>query len=146
MEEAQPQKSKVAEREEQILTFWQKNGIFKKTLAKKSPKGDFVFYDGPPFATGLPHYGHILAGTIKDVVPRCKSMQGHRVPRRWGWDCHGLPVENEIEKELGFKTKKDIESFGITQFNAKAKEAVMRYANEWRQYIERMGGWGGQGH
>ena len=141
MEEAQPQKSKVAEREEQILTFWQKNGIFKKTLAKKSPKGDFVFYDGPPFATGLPHYGHILAGTIKDVVPRFKTMQGHHVPRRWGWDCHGLPVENEIEKELGFKTKKDIESFGITQFNAKAKEAVMRYANEWRQYIERMGHW-----
>ncbi|MSU56067.1 MAG: hypothetical protein EXS51_02035 [Candidatus Taylorbacteria bacterium] len=140
-EENQPQKSKIAEREEQILAFWQKDNTFKKTLEKKSPKGDFVFYDGPPFATGLPHYGHILAGTIKDVIPRFKTMQGYRVPRRWGWDCHGLPVENEVEKELGFKSKKDIESYGIAKFNAKAKEAVMRYADDWRRIIPRMGRW-----
>src|SRR3989338_9678405 len=119
MEEAQPQKSKVAEREEQILTFWQKNGIFKKTLAKKSPKGDFVFYDGPPFATGLPHYGHILAGTIKDAIPKYKTMNGYRVRRRWGWDCHGLPIENIIEKELNFQSKKDILDYGIGKFNQK---------------------------
>ncbi len=136
-----PQKSKVAEREEQILAFWQKDDTFKKTLEKKSPKGDFVFYDGPPFATGLPHYGHILAGTIKDVIPRFKTMQGYHVPRKWGWDCHGLPVENEVEKELGFKSKKDIESFGIEKFNAKAKETVMRYADDWRRIIPRMGRW-----
>src|SRR3989338_1504691 len=105
-EETQPQKSKIVEpasapssggakREEQILAFWQKDNTFRKSLEKKSPKGEFVFYDGPPFATGLPHYGHILAGTIKDVIPRFKTMQGYRVSRRWGWDCHGLPVENE---------------------------------------------------
>ncbi|KKW13033.1 MAG: Isoleucine-tRNA ligase [Parcubacteria group bacterium GW2011_GWA2_49_9] len=151
-EENQPQKSRIAEtasggtsgvakREEQILAFWQKNSTFKKTLEKKSPKGEFVFYDGPPFATGLPHYGHILAGTIKDVIPRFKTMQGYRVPRRWGWDCHGLPVENEVEKELGFKSKKDIEQYGIAKFNAKAKEAVMRYADDWRRIIPRMGRW-----
>ncbi|MEK7170383.1 MAG: class I tRNA ligase family protein, partial [Patescibacteria group bacterium] len=137
----QPQKSKMAEREEQILAFWQSDNTFKKTLEKKSPRGEFVFYDGPPFATGLPHYGHILAGTIKDVIPRFKTMQGYRVPRRWGWDCHGLPVENEVEKELGFKSKKDIENYGIEKFNAKAKEAVMRYADDWRRIIPRMGRW-----
>ncbi len=144
-----PQKSKVAEREEQILEFWRQNQTFKKTLKKPSPKGpfgwaqgkEFTFYDGPPFATGLPHYGHILAGTIKDVVPRFKTMQGYHVPRRWGWDCHGLPVENEVEKELGFKTKKEILDFGIAKFNAKAKETVMRYANEWRRIIPRLGRW-----
>jgi len=137
--ENKPQKSKTAEREEHILAFWRKDNTFKKSLEKKSPRGNFVFYDGPPFATGLPHYGHILAGTIKDVIPRFKTMQGFRVPRRWGWDCHGLPVENEVEKELGFKSKKDIENYGITKFNARAKEAVMRYAEDWRRIIPRLG-------
>ncbi|MDO8593900.1 MAG: class I tRNA ligase family protein [bacterium] len=138
-ESIQPQKSKAAEREEQILAFWRRDNTFKKTLQKKSPKGGFVFYDGPPFATGLPHYGHIIGGTIKDVIPRFKTMQGYRVPRRWGWDCHGLPIENEIEKQLGFKSKKDIIEYGIEKFNVKAREGVMRYASEWRAYIERMG-------
>ncbi len=133
--------SGAAIREEQILAFWHKDDTFRKSLEKKAPKGDFVFYDGPPFATGLPHYGHILAGTIKDVIPRFKTMQGYRVPRRWGWDCHGLPVENEVEKELGFKSKKDIEDFGIGKFNARAKEIVMRYADDWRRIIPRMGRW-----
>ena len=105
------------------------------------PKGDYTFYDGPPFATGLPHYGHILAGTIKDVIPRWKSMQGYRVRRRWGWDCHGLPVENLIEKELGLKSKKDIVDYGLGKFNAKAQESVMRYADEWRRIVPRMGRW-----
>ena len=141
MNNIQPQKSKIAEREEATLKFWEEHQIFKKTLEKKSPKGDFVFYDGPPFATGLPHYGHILASTIKDVIPRFKTMQGYRVPRRFGWDCHGLPVENEVEKELGFKTKKDILQYGIAKFNAKAKEVVMRYANDWRTIIPRLGRW-----
>ncbi len=141
MEENKTQKSKTAEREEETLRFWEEHQIFKKTLEKKAPKGEFVFYDGPPFATGLPHYGHILAGTIKDVIPRFKTMQGFRVPRRWGWDCHGLPVENEVEKDLGFKTKKEILDFGIAKFNAKAKEMVMRYASEWRRFIPRLGRW-----
>ncbi|MEK7208156.1 MAG: class I tRNA ligase family protein [Patescibacteria group bacterium] len=134
-------KKTTPQREFEIQEFWQQNNIFKKALEKKSPKGEFVFYDGPPFATGLPHFGNLLPGTIKDVIPRYKTMQGYHVPRRWGWDCHGLPVENEVEKELGFKTKKDIENYGIAKFNAKAKEAVMRYASDWRAYIERMGRW-----
>jgi isoleucyl-tRNA synthetase len=140
-EENQTQKSKIAEREERILAFWQKDNTFKRTLAKKSRKGEFIFYDGPPFASGLPHYGHIIGGTLKDVIPRFKTMQGYHVPRRWGWDCHGLPVENEVEKELGFKSKKDIENYGIEKFNAKAREAVMRYADEWRRIMPRTGRW-----
>ena len=91
-----PEKSPIAQKEEEILKFWRENKIFEKSLKKASPKGEFVFYDGPPFATGLPHYGHILASTIKDVIPRFKTMQGYHVPRKWGWDCHGLPIENIV--------------------------------------------------
>ena len=134
-------KSPHALREEETLAFWKDNKIFEKTLEKKAPKGDFVFYDGPPFATGLPHYGHILAGTIKDAIPRFKTMNGYRVRRRWGWDCHGLPVENLVEKELGLKTKKDIISYGIDNFNDKAKQSVMRYADQWRNIVPRLGRW-----
>lgn len=131
------EKSKIALREEATLKYWQESKIFEKTL-KKGNK-EFIFYDGPPFATGLPHYGHILAGTIKDAIPRYKTMRGFHVPRRWGWDCHGLPVENIVEKELGFKTKKDIEDFGVENFNEKAKESVMRFTDDWREIIPRLG-------
>jgi isoleucyl-tRNA synthetase len=130
-------KSKIHYREEEILKFWQKNKIFEKTLLGKDD--EFTFYDGPPFATGLPHYGHILAGTIKDAIPRYKTMQGFKVKRRWGWDCHGLPVENLVEKELGLKTRKDIEIFGIEKFNEVARGSVMRYADEWRKIVPRLG-------
>lgn len=136
-----PQKSKVAETEEKILDFWQKNDIFKKSLEKPAPKGDFVFYDGPPFATGEPHYGHVVPGTIKDIIPRYKTMQGYKVRRRWGWDCHGLPVENIIEKELKLSSKKDIVDYGIEKFNASARGSVMRYADDWRRVIPRLGRW-----
>jgi len=135
-------KSDVALREEAMLSFWQEHNIFKKSLeapAGEAPVGDFVFYDGPPFATGLPHYGHILAGTIKDAIPRFWTMNGYRVRRQWGWDCHGLPLENLIEKELGLATKKDIEEFGVKNFNEKARSAVMRYADDWRKIVPRMG-------
>jgi len=145
---------KPPEIEEKILKFWQEKKIFEKSLRRapasvkttagrqgKSPKGEFIFYDGPPFATGLPHYGHILASIIKDVVPRYQTMKGKCVPRRWGWDCHGLPIENEIEKELGFKTKKDIEKFGVGNFNEKARSSVLRYADEWKKIIPRIGRW-----
>ena len=135
------EKSDLAKREEKILKYWQENKIFEKTLEKDAPKGEFIFYDGPPFATGLPHYGHILAGTIKDVIPRYKTMKGYRVPRRWGWDCHGLPLENEIERELGFKTKKDIEDYGVANFNEKAREFVLKYADDWQKIIPRLGRW-----
>lgn len=132
-------KSKTAQSEESILSFWQEKQIFEKSLEKPSPNGDFVFYDGPPFATGLPHYGHLLAGTIKDIIPRYKTMQGFRVPRKWGWDCHGLPIENLIEKELGLATKKDIEEYGVEKFNEAARNSVLRYENEWKKYVPRSG-------
>ena len=106
---AEPNKSDTAVREEAVLAFWREHDVFNKSLltpAGTAPKGDFVFYDGPPFATGLPHYGHLLAGTIKDAIPRFKTMQGYHVRRQWGWDCHGLPLENQIEKELGLATKR----------------------------------------
>ena len=134
-------KSETAFREEKVLSFWNEQKIFEKSLEKKAPKGEFVFYDGPPFATGLPHYGHLLAGTIKDVFPRYKTMRGYRVKRRWGWDCHGLPIENLVEKELGLKSKKDIEEFGIERFNEAARASVLRYADEWKKVVPRFGRW-----
>ncbi len=134
-----PAASPAAQREEDVLAFWNEKKIFEKTLEKAAPKGEFVFYDGPPFATGLPHYGHILAGTIKDAIPRYKTMRGYRVPRRWGWDCHGLPLENQIEKELGIKTKRDIEELGVGKFNDAARNAVLRYADDWKRIIPRFG-------
>src|SRR3989344_2929384 len=135
------EKSERAQREEKILRFWKDNKIFEKSLEKDSPKGEFVFYDGPPFATGLPHYGHILPGTIKDIIPRYQTMRGKRGPRRWGWDCHGLPIENLVEKELGLSSKKDIEIFGVEKFNKAARNMVMRYADEWKKIIPRVGRW-----
>jgi isoleucyl-tRNA synthetase len=137
-------KSEVALREEQIQAFWEEQDIFNKSVitpAGGAPKGNFVFYDGPPFATGLPHYGHILAGTIKDAIPRFWTMNGYRVRRKWGWDCHGLPLENLIEKKLGLATKRDIEEFGVQNFNEAARDAVMEYADDWKQIIPRMGRW-----
>lgn len=136
-----PNKSITALKEEHILSFWEENNIFKKSLEKDSPKGEFVFYDGPPFATGLPHYGHLLPGTVKDIIPRFKTMQGYHVDRKWGWDCHGLPIENLIEKELGLETKKDIEEYGIEKFNEAARASVLRYEEEWKQYVPRSGRW-----
>lgn len=142
--ETAAQKSDVALREETILAFWQEHDIFNKTLATPAgdaPVGDYVFYDGPPFATGTPHYGHILASTIKDAVPRFWTMRGYRVPRKWGWDCHGLPLENLIEKKLGLATKRDIEDYGVKNFNEAARGTVMEYADYWKMAIPRMGRW-----
>jgi len=135
------EKSDVAVREEAVLAFWKEHDIFNKSLEKDAPNGEFVFYDGPPFATGLPHYGHILAGTIKDAVPRFWTMNGYHVPRKWGWDCHGLPVENLIEKKLGLATKRDIEEHGVKNFNEAARDVVMEYADDWKKIIPRMGRW-----
>lgn len=129
------------ERENRILAFWKENDVFQKSLNRPSPKGNFVFYDGPPYATGLPHYGHVLPTTVKDAIPRYKTMRGYNVPRRWGWDCHGLPIENLIEKKLGLKNKKDIEEVGVGKFNKEARESVLTYADEWKQIIPRLGRW-----
>lgn len=136
-----PQKSEIALREEGVKAFWEERDIFNKTLEKDAPNGEYVFYDGPPFATGLPHYGHILAGTIKDAVPRFWTMNGYRVARKWGWDCHGLPLENLIEKKLGLATKRDIEEYGVKNFNEAAREAVLEYRDDWKRIIPRLGRW-----
>jgi isoleucyl-tRNA synthetase len=134
-------KGPLALREEEVLKFWQKQNIFEKSLKKPAPKGEYVFYDGPPFATGLPHFGHILQSAIKDAIPRYRTMRGYRVDRRWGWDCHGLPLENQIEQELGIKTKREIEQLGVEKFNTAAKNAVLRYAQDWKYIIPRLGRW-----
>lgn len=145
MEDKQHEKasdiSRVAKKELEILDYWKKKEIFKKTLEKDSPQGNFVFYDGPPFANGKPHYGHILPGTIKDVIPRFKTMRGYHVDRQWGWDCHGLPVENFVQKENNLQTSKDIEDFGIQNFSEKAKESVFRFESEWKKIMPRTGRW-----
>lgn len=127
--------------EEKVLDFWKKNDVFKKSLENRNGAKDFVFFDGPPFATGLPHFGHFVPCTVKDVIPRYKTMKGMHVERRFGWDCHGLPVENLIEKELGFNSKTEIEKFGVANFNDACRASVLRYTKEWEQTITRLGRW-----
>lgn len=127
--------------EQEILKFWQDNNIFKKTLQKNSPKGSFVFFEGPPTANGKPGLHHVLARSFKDLIPRFKTMQGYLVERKAGWDTQGLPVELQVEKELGFKGKPDIEKYGVKEFNAKCKEDVWKYQAEWEKLTTRMGFW-----
>ncbi len=129
------------ERELRMLAFWQKDRIFEMSVEQNAQKPLFSFYDGPPFATGLPHYGHFLAGTIKDVVLRFKTMKGYWVPRRFGWDCHGLPIENEIEKAHHLSGANSIEQFGIAHFNEECRKIVLRYTEEWKTLVARMGRW-----
>lgn len=132
--------------EQEILQFWRAGDIEGKSLrtttrADGSGRPAFVFYDGPPFATGLPHYGHLLAGTIKDIVPRFWFMRGRSVERRFGWDCHGLPIESLVENELGLHGKADIERYGVPQFNAACRAGVLRFTSEWEKVVGRMGRW-----
>lgn len=130
------------EMEEEILKFWEDNKIFEKSVNKKAPRGDYVFYDGPPFATGTPHYGHIVASLMKDAVPRFFTMNGYRVERRWGWDCHGLPIENIVEQELKVASKKDIEEkIGVDKFNELCRGKVLMFADVWKKFIPRIGRW-----
>jgi isoleucyl-tRNA synthetase len=129
------------EREKKILHFWESQHLFEQSVDQRIHCPLFTFYDGPPFATGLPHYGHLLAGTIKDVVLRYKTMKGFYVPRRFGWDCHGLPVENEIEKTFDLSGVASIEAFGISRFNEECRKIVLRYAHEWEAIVKRMGRW-----
>ncbi|MCB1067893.1 MAG: isoleucine--tRNA ligase [Simkania sp.] len=134
-------KESFPEREERILEGWLKNKVFQASLKQREKRPLFAFYDGPPFATGLPHYGHMLAGTIKDVVLRYKTMKGYYVPRRFGWDCHGLPVENEIETTYELSKGTSIEQFGIAKFNEECRSIVLRYTKEWERTVNRMGRW-----
>lgn len=138
---AEQKKSELVAREEAILAFWNKEQIFEKTLTKPAPRGDFVFYEGPPTANGRPGIHHLEPRSFKDALPRYKTMRGYRVPRRAGWDTHGLPVELEVEKQLGFTGKQDIETYGIAAFNKKCRESVMTYIGEWKTFTERIGYW-----
>ncbi len=128
-------------RELESLKFWEKDKTFERSVSSRPESEPYVFYDGPPFATGLPHYGHIVASVMKDVVPRYFTMQGKRVERVWGWDCHGLPIENIVEKEMGTKTKKDIEQMGVDVFNEKCRSKVLSYVSDWQKTIHRLGRW-----
>jgi isoleucyl-tRNA synthetase len=131
----------INEKEKEILVFWAKDKTFEKTLEKTKKGKEYVFYDGPPFATGLPHYGHLLASMEKDVIPRFWTMQGKHVRRVWGWDCHGLPIENIAEKELGINSKDEIEKMGVAKFNAFCRSKVLSYADDWEKVINRIGRW-----
>ena len=127
--------------EEKQLSFWDQNKIFEKSVADKHHAKPYSFYDGPPFATGLPHYGHLLAGTLKDIVPRYWTMKGYRVARRFGWDCHGVPVEFEINKTLNLHSRKEILEYGVDRYNAACRGIVDRYSNEWKKTVKRIGRW-----
>lgn len=139
--ESQPNKSERALQEEETLAFWEENNIFEKTVSKEAPKGEYVFYEGPPTANAKPALHHLEARAFKDVIPRYKTMQGFHVPRRAGWDTHGLPVELQIEKKLGFTSKKDIEEYGVAKFNKECKDSVFTYIKDWEDFTDRMGYW-----
>ncbi|MDD5627060.1 MAG: isoleucine--tRNA ligase [Patescibacteria group bacterium] len=136
-----PPKPNFPEMERKILEYWEKNKIFEKSLKKPLSKGDFVFYEGPPTANGKPGVHHVEARAFKDLFPRYKTMQGYRVERKAGWDTHGLPVELEVEKSLGFSGKRDIEKYGIEKFNKKCAASVWKYKEEWEKLTKRMGYW-----
>lgn len=134
-------KSERAQKEEETLAFWKKHKIFEKSLQKESPKGEFIFYEGPPTANGLPGIHHLEARAFKDAIPRYKTMRGYHVRRKGGWDTHGLPVELQVEKELGLKTKKEIEEYGVEKFNEKCRESVWKYLEEWERFTDRAAYW-----
>src|SRR3989304_6153003 len=128
--------------EEEVLRYWKKNKIFEKSVNQRSEDKKWTFLDGPPFITGLPHYGTLLSSIPKDVFPRYKTMQGYKVRREWGWDCHGLPAENKVESKLGIKRKKDIEEkVGVDRFIAECKTYVSEVSSEWEWYVDHIGRW-----
>ena len=136
---------KFPEIEERILKYWDEDGTFMASVeardAGENGENEFVFYDGPPFANGLPHYGHLLTGYVKDLIPRYQTMRGRRVERRFGWDTHGLPAELEAQRVLGLKTKGEILELGIEEFNAACRESVLKYTDDWQAYVHRQGRW-----
>ncbi|MEU5692532.1 isoleucine--tRNA ligase [Actinosynnema sp. NPDC020468] len=140
-----PSQPSFPQLEDRVLDFWKSDRTFQASIdarpAGDDGAGEFVFYDGPPFANGLPHYGHLLTGYVKDVVPRFQTMRGKHVERRFGWDTHGLPAEVEAEKQLGFSSKSDIEAFGIEKFNDACRTSVLRYTDQWRDYVTRQARW-----
>ncbi len=127
--------------EHKILKFWKDRDIFKRTLEKTAKGKPYIFYDGPPFATGLPHHGHLVGSILKDVVPRYFTMKGRYVERRFGWDCHGLPIEHEIDKKLGMTAHDAVKKFGVKGYNDECRSIVQRYTSEWEKTITRIGRW-----
>src|SRR5580700_3447601 len=125
----------------EVLDYWATDDTFRASIARRADAPEYVFYDGPPFANGLPHYGHLLTGYVKDIVPRYQTMRGRRVERRFGWDTHGLPAELEAMSQLGIKTKEEIEQLGIGKFNEACRESVLRYRQDWRDYVTRQARW-----
>jgi isoleucyl-tRNA synthetase len=127
--------------EHNILKFWKENQTFKKSLEKTKDGAPYIFYDGPPFATGLPHHGHLVGGVLKDAVPRYWTMKGRYVERRFGWDCHGLPIEHEIDKKLGMSTQDAVKKIGIAGYSEECRGIVSRYTSEWQKTVDRIGRW-----
>src|SRR5262245_52981344 len=143
--EAVPSRPSFPSLEQDVLAYWDKDKTFEASVdareAGVNGANEFVFYDGPPFANGLPHYGHLLTGYVKDVVPRYMTMKGKRVERRFGWDCHGLPAEFEAEKQLGILHKNEIDAMGVEKFNEACRTSVLRYVDDWRAYVTRQARW-----
>lgn len=127
--------------EVEVLDFWAKDDTFRASITRREGAEEYVFYDGPPFANGLPHYGHLLTGYVKDIVPRYRTMRGYKVERRFGWDTHGLPAELEVQRQLGINEKAQIEALGIDKFNEACRESVLKYTAEWRAYVTRQARW-----
>jgi isoleucyl-tRNA synthetase len=133
--------TKTTQIEEEVLKLWKDSNVFQRSIDSKPAEKSFIFYDGPPFATGLPHYGHLVASTIKDIIPRYWTMRGYQVQRRFGWDTHGLPIEMEMEKQLGLSGPSSIIDYGIDRFNEACRENVLRYTQEWEEVVTRLGRW-----
>ncbi len=127
--------------EREVLDYWAIDDTFRASIARRDGAPEYVFYDGPPFANGLPHYGHLLTGYVKDIVPRYRTMRGYKVERRFGWDTHGLPAELEVQRQLEITDKAQIEAMGIEKFNEACRDSVLRYTNEWRAYVTRQARW-----
>ncbi|BCQ09313.1 isoleucine--tRNA ligase [Mycobacterium heckeshornense] len=127
--------------EAEVLDYWARDDTFRASIARRADAEEYVFYDGPPFANGLPHYGHLLTGYVKDIVPRYRTMRGYKVERRFGWDTHGLPAELEVERQLGITDKSQIDAMGVAAFNEACRESVLRYTDEWQAYVTRQARW-----
>jgi isoleucyl-tRNA synthetase len=125
----------------EVLEYWARDDTFRASITRRDGAPEYVFYDGPPFANGLPHYGHLLTGYVKDIVPRYRTMRGYKVERRFGWDTHGLPAELEVERQLGITDKSQIDAMGIAAFNEACRESVLRYTDEWQAYVTRQARW-----
>src|ERR1700710_2679269 len=136
-----PASPKFPEIENGILAFWKGDDTFKASIEQREGCAEWVFYDGPPFANGLPHYGHLLTGYAKDLFPRFQTMRGKQVHRRFGWDTHGLPAELEAMRQLGITEKSEIDEMGVAKFNEVCRESVLRYTGEWQDYVPRQARW-----